>query len=167
MSLTVVKFSPARRCSLQLRKGLIAALLIFAFGAAAFVSAQAPAPAPEQTPAAPAGAAPAARGGRAGRGAPAYPVRPPADPAAVARGKQIFSVNCSFCHGSDARGGEGGPNLIRSELVMGDKDGEIIATVVQNGRLIKACRSSTSRWQTFQISPHLYTASQSVVAPQS
>lgn len=119
---------------MQLRKGLITALLIFAFGAAAFVSAQAPAPAPEQTPAAPAGAAPAARGGRAGRGAPAYPVRPPADPAAVARGKQIFSVNCSFCHGSDARGGEGGPNLIRSELVMGDKDGETIATVVQNGR---------------------------------
>jgi len=61
-------------------------------------------------------------------------VRPPADPAVVARGKQIFSVNCSFCHGSDARGGEGGPNLIRSELVLGDKDGEAIAVVVQNGR---------------------------------
>jgi cytochrome c oxidase cbb3-type subunit 3 len=52
----------------------------------------------------------------------------------VARGKQIFSANCSFCHGSDARGGEGGPNLIRSQLVLDDKDGELIATVVQNGR---------------------------------
>jgi cytochrome c oxidase cbb3-type subunit 3 len=61
-------------------------------------------------------------------------VRPPADPALVARGKQIFSANCSFCHGSDARGGEGGPNLIRSQLVLDDKDGELIATVVQNGR---------------------------------
>lgn len=67
----------------------------------------------------------------------AYPVRPPADPAAVARGKQIFSANCSFCHGSDARGGEQGPNLIRSELVLNDKDGELIANVVQNGRLDK------------------------------
>jgi cytochrome c oxidase cbb3-type subunit III len=52
----------------------------------------------------------------------------------VTRGKQIFSANCSFCHGSDARGGEGGPNLIRSELVMNDKEGELIAAVVQNGR---------------------------------
>jgi mono/diheme cytochrome c family protein len=64
----------------------------------------------------------------------AYPVRPPADPAVLARGRQIFSANCSFCHGSDARGGEGGPNLIRSELVMNDNSGELIATVVQNGR---------------------------------
>jgi cytochrome c oxidase cbb3-type subunit 3 len=65
---------------------------------------------------------------------PSYPQKPPADPAMVARGRQIFSANCSFCHGSDARGGEGGPNLIRSQLVMDDKDGELIATVVQNGR---------------------------------
>jgi cytochrome c oxidase cbb3-type subunit III len=64
----------------------------------------------------------------------AYPEKSPADPAVVARGRQIFSANCSFCHGSDARGGEGGPNLIRSQLVMDDNNGELIATVVQNGR---------------------------------
>ena len=67
----------------------------------------------------------------------AYPTRPPADPASVAHGKQIFSANCSFCHGSDARGGEQGPNLIRSELVLNDKNGELIAQVVQNGRVEK------------------------------
>jgi mono/diheme cytochrome c family protein len=65
---------------------------------------------------------------------PAYPERPPADPAVVARGKATFGVHCSFCHGSDARGGEGGPNLIRSELVLNDRAGEKIASVVQNGR---------------------------------
>jgi cytochrome c oxidase cbb3-type subunit III len=65
---------------------------------------------------------------------PAYPTRAAADPAAIQRGRQIFSANCSFCHGSDARGGEGGPNLVRSQLVMDDRDGERIATVVQNGR---------------------------------
>jgi cytochrome c oxidase cbb3-type subunit 3 len=65
---------------------------------------------------------------------PAYPVKAPADPAVVARGHQIFSANCSFCHGSDARGGEGGPNLIRSQLVLDDNNGELIATVVQSGR---------------------------------
>jgi mono/diheme cytochrome c family protein len=63
-----------------------------------------------------------------------YPVRQPADPAVVQRGRQIFSANCSFCHGSDSRGGEGGPNLIRSQIVLDDNNGELIATVVQNGR---------------------------------
>jgi mono/diheme cytochrome c family protein len=52
----------------------------------------------------------------------------------VARGKQIFGVNCAFCHGSDARGGEGGPNLVRSQLVLDDQKGELIIPVVQNGR---------------------------------
>ncbi len=66
---------------------------------------------------------------------PAYPTRPPADPASLARGRALYGVNCNFCHGSDARGGEGGPNLLRSELVLNDKSGELIAPVVQNGRV--------------------------------
>lgn len=64
----------------------------------------------------------------------AYPTRPPADPAQIERGKTLFSVNCSFCHGSTAHGGEGGPSLVRSEIVLNDKNGELIATVVQTGR---------------------------------
>src|SRR5437870_5068082 len=65
---------------------------------------------------------------------PAYPDRPPADPAVLERGKAIYGVQCNFCHGSDARGGEGGPNLLRSELVLNDQKGELIAPIVQNGR---------------------------------
>jgi cytochrome c oxidase cbb3-type subunit 3 len=63
-----------------------------------------------------------------------FPQHPVADQATVDRGKALYGVNCNFCHGSDARGGEGGPNLLRSELVLNDKSGELIATVVQNGR---------------------------------
>jgi mono/diheme cytochrome c family protein/small nuclear ribonucleoprotein (snRNP)-like protein len=63
--------------------------------------------------------------------------RPPEDPAAVARGKQVFSVNCGFCHGSNARGGEGGPNLLRSPIVLNDQHGELIAAIVSNGRIDK------------------------------
>ena len=43
-----------------------------------------------------------------------YPIRPPADPAAIERGKALYGVNCQFCHGADARGGDSGPNLLRS-----------------------------------------------------
>jgi cytochrome c oxidase cbb3-type subunit 3 len=61
--------------------------------------------------------------------------RPPADPALVERGKALFSVNCSACHGADARGGQlNGPNLLRSQLVLMDQNGEQITPVVQNGR---------------------------------
>jgi len=64
----------------------------------------------------------------------AYPQRAPADPAVVAQGKAAYGVRCAFCHGSDARGGESGPNLLRSELVLTDRQGENIVPVVQQGR---------------------------------
>jgi cytochrome c oxidase cbb3-type subunit 3 len=73
-------------------------------------------------------------GGRRGPRPPAFPSRPPADPAVIERGKALYGVSCNFCHGSDARGGEGGPNLLRSESVLNDDKGELIAPVVQNGR---------------------------------
>jgi cytochrome c oxidase cbb3-type subunit 3 len=65
---------------------------------------------------------------------PAYPVRAKAPADVVARGRALYGINCAFCHGSDARGGEGGPNLVRSQLVLNDQNGELIAQVVQNGR---------------------------------
>src|SRR5262249_14813763 len=64
-----------------------------------------------------------------------YPQRSPPDPAAVQRGKALYAANCAFCHGPDARGGNnGGPNLLRSQLVLSDRRGELIGAVVQNGR---------------------------------
>ena len=36
-----------------------------------------------------------------------YPQAAAGDSAAIARGKKLFGVGCGFCHGSDARGGEG------------------------------------------------------------
>jgi len=63
--------------------------------------------------------------------------RPPGDPAAIARGQQTFSVNCGFCHGSGARGGEGGPNLLRSPIVLNDRNGEAIYAVTLAGRVDK------------------------------
>ena len=71
----------------------------------------------------------------AGSGGPfvAYPARPPASAAVVARGKAIYNVNCAFCHGDDARGGDVGPNLIRSQILLNDKDGELLAPVLQKG----------------------------------
>ena len=86
---------------------------------------------PAPPPTAPAGRG---RGGGGGGFGSAFPQHAPDDPAAVERGKALYGVHCNFCHGSDARGGEGGPNLLRSELVLNDQKGEVIAQVVQNGK---------------------------------
>jgi cytochrome c oxidase cbb3-type subunit III len=61
--------------------------------------------------------------------------RPPGNPAVIARGQALFGINCKACHGSDLRGGDlGGPNLLRSALVLGDNNGEAIIPVIQKGR---------------------------------
>ena len=74
----------------------------------------------------------AGRGARPER-APDYPVRPPVAPEQLAHGQQLFRSNCAFCHGSDARGGETGPNLVRDKVVLADQHGETITPIVQNG----------------------------------
>lgn len=57
-----------------------------------------------------------------------------AEQAAADRGQKIFASTCSFCHGSQARGGEGGPDLLESTLVIDDVDGNKIGPVILNGR---------------------------------
>jgi len=59
------------------------------------------------------------------------------DKAAAERGHQAFVANCAFCHGSDGRGSERAPDLIRSELVNRDEQGELIGQVVTKGRAEK------------------------------
>ena len=65
-----------------------------------------------------------------------YPAlqRPPGDPELIARGQAIYGINCRACHGVDLRGGDlGGPNLLRSQLVLRDLEGELMGPVIQNG----------------------------------
>jgi cytochrome c oxidase cbb3-type subunit 3 len=59
------------------------------------------------------------------------------DAAAVARGQKIFVAQCGFCHGSNANGGETGPDLIRSPLALNDEGGDKIGPVILNGRTDK------------------------------
>jgi cytochrome c oxidase cbb3-type subunit 3 len=58
--------------------------------------------------------------------------RPTGDPAEIARGSSIYGIACRSCHGADLRGGDmGGPNLLRSQLALSDRDGEKIVPVIQ------------------------------------
>ena len=61
--------------------------------------------------------------------------RPPGDPQVIARGQTLYGIHCRGCHGIDLRGGDlGGPNLLRSQLVLRDRDGERIWPVLRDGQ---------------------------------
>jgi len=77
------------------------------------------------------------RGGGAGQsaGRGATPTRfPTLDPEAIDRGRTAFVANCGFCHGPTAQGGDGGPGLIRSMLVLDDEEGRQLGPFLKNGR---------------------------------
>jgi len=59
---------------------------------------------------------------------------PQFDQASVDRGQELFVGQCGFCHGSNARGGSGGPDLTRSALVQSDEQGRQVGEVLQAGR---------------------------------
>lgn len=56
-----------------------------------------------------------------------------ADPAAVAMGERLFSTYCAQCHGSDAGGGRGYPNLRDGDWLYGG-DPAAIKTSILEGR---------------------------------
>ncbi len=61
--------------------------------------------------------------------------RAPGDPALITRGNSLYGLYCRACHGADLRGGDmGGPNLLRSQLVLNDAAGEQIGPVIRAGR---------------------------------
>ena len=88
--------------------------------------------------------APARGGGRgaAGQGAPAPPRpsggagpddKPPVDAAAADRGRRVWASECITCHGTQARGTDTGPNLVRSVLVLHDRYGSEIGLFLKKG----------------------------------
>lgn len=124
---------------MQLRNGLVAVAFVGFTIVVAHVSAQGTPPT-QVPPAAPQGGQPAPGGrgqGRGGRGAATFPAqqRPPGDPVLIERGKGLYTINCSACHGPDLRGGAtGGPNLLRSQVVLTDQQGELILPIVRGAR---------------------------------
>jgi len=88
----------------------------------------------EQAPAPAAGRGRAAADAQPARRLTSFPTREKAPQEVLDRGKAQFGISCAFCHGSDAGGGEVGPNLKRSGVVLEDKDGELIEPIVHGAR---------------------------------
>jgi cytochrome c oxidase cbb3-type subunit 3 len=56
------------------------------------------------------------------------------DPKAMATGERLFSVNCAPCHGADAHGSKGFPNLTDRDWLHGGAPEQIVETIT-NGRV--------------------------------
>jgi cytochrome c oxidase cbb3-type subunit 3 len=101
------------------------------------VFAQQPAQTPAGTPTQP----PAGRGRQGGLpniGRTTFPqhARTLAPPEVLTRGKAVYGVNCSACHGPDLRGGDqGGPSLLRSLVALSDQHGEEISPIIHGSRV--------------------------------
>lgn len=53
------------------------------------------------------------------------------DAAAMSTARNLFGQNCSTCHGSDARGAKGFPNLADNDWLWGGDDAAVYATIAQ------------------------------------
>jgi mono/diheme cytochrome c family protein len=83
------------------------------------------------------------RGAGAGAGEPQAPGQyviprtPPVDPEKHDQGRDLWAKHCIDCHGTQARGSETGPNIIRSEVVNRDrsseKPGSVLAPFLKKG----------------------------------
>src|SRR5262245_26547862 len=55
------------------------------------------------------------------------------DNAAADRGRAIYAKQCINCHGSTAKGTDRGPDLIRSNVVLRDRLGNLIGPAIKPG----------------------------------
>jgi cytochrome c oxidase cbb3-type subunit 3 len=72
------------------------------------------------------------------------------DPGAIREGASLFRVNCSLCHGLDARGGSRGPDLTRGVWTHGGADAQIFHTITTGvpGTLMPANDlTATETWE--------------------
>lgn len=80
------------------------------------------------------------------------------DNAIADHGKTLFLANCGFCHGEEARGGDSGPDLTRSKIVLKDDGGSAIGDFLKVGRVEKGMPafSNLMSEQVLQIAAFLH-----------
>lgn len=70
--------------------------------------------------------------------------KPVVDPAAADRGRKVWATDCIDCHGTQARGGDKGPNLVRSVIVLRDRYGSQVGPFLKKGHKLQSGTPSAS-----------------------
>jgi cytochrome c oxidase cbb3-type subunit III len=66
------------------------------------------------------------------------------EPAEAEQGRTVWASECISCHGADARGGSGGPNLVRSAMVLHDRYGSGLGPFLKEGHPMHSGKPSTA-----------------------
>jgi cytochrome c oxidase cbb3-type subunit 3 len=66
------------------------------------------------------------------------------DAAAATRGRSTYAAACIQCHGTQARGGERGANLVRSLVVLRDRYGNELGPFLRKGHPVQSGPPTTS-----------------------
>src|SRR5512132_4366970 len=124
------------------RAALLSSAVAFA-ATAAVLGAQASPQNPPQPP------APAGRGGAPQtRGLPPMGAGPKDVPLveieSAERGKTVWAAECINCHGTQARGTDNGPNLVRSMIVLRDRYGSQLGPYLKKGHKMQSGASSAA-----------------------
>jgi mono/diheme cytochrome c family protein len=101
-----------------------------------------------------AGAQPTPRGAAGAAGAPATTTAAAAPPprrggagpddkhivdaAGAMRGRKIYASACIQCHGTQARGGQGGSNILRSSTLLHDRYGQLLGPFLRKGHPVQS-----------------------------
>jgi len=70
--------------------------------------------------------------------------RPPVDAAAATRGRAVWAAECITCHGTQARGTDQGPSVIRSQVFLKDRFGNEIGAFLKKGHPMQSGKPSSS-----------------------
>jgi mono/diheme cytochrome c family protein len=110
-----------------------------------------------------------AQGGGRGRGAAGASGGPPAGPQliggrfkaypqdAIQRGLASYNATCGYCHGERGKGGNGGPDLIRSDVTLHDEDGVGMAAYLKGEAHQKALKTDVPQATVFDIAAYLHS----------
>jgi cytochrome c oxidase cbb3-type subunit 3 len=111
-------------------------------------SAQPPRPAPGATTPPPATPGPAPAPPRMSGGAGPND-KHIVDATAAARGRSTYAASCIACHGTQARGGERGANLVRSLVLLRDRYGSEVGPFLRKGHPAPGGASGTASSPSF------------------
>lgn len=76
---------------------------------------------------------------------------------AVTRGLTAYNTTCGYCHGQRGKGGNGGPDLIASDVTLHDEDGVGMAEYLKGAVHQKAVKTDLTQAQVYDIASYLHS----------
>jgi mono/diheme cytochrome c family protein len=76
---------------------------------------------------------------------------------AIQRGLASYNTTCGYCHGERGKGGNGGPDLIRSDVTLHDEDGVGMAAYLKGDAHQKALKTDVPQATAYDIAAYLHS----------